>query len=500
MLVIVSDLHLTDGTCGPTTSSGALQIFAERLRELAEAASWRPNGRYQPISHFDVLLLGDILDPIRSAQWLARPMIRPWQNPHDAEFVDLFSKITTDILEHNESGLACLRGLNGEPGLTVPAALRSGRVNPDGQRQSVAVRLHYMVGNHDWPYHLPGAKYSALRKKIVQQMGLANDAHEPFPHDAAESDTLISVMRRHKVTARHGDQFDPINFGGDRDLSSLGDCIVIDLLNRFAIEVARELSEDLSAATILGLREIDNVRPSLLVPVWIDGLLERTCEFPSLRKRVKAVWDRLAGEFLEIDFVRRYDARNPFDLVSGLQKTLLFSKRPPSGWASSIVTWANKIRGVESGSYHHHAVAEPDFRSRRSKYVVYGHTHFAESVPLDASYASGCVLNQEYFNSGTWRRVHRQTCLGPDQHEFVPRDVMTCTVFFHGDERKGRPYETWTGSLGCRPVDLSVHRIDEGKPKHAPHQPVSAPTLHRHTSHFANPSVDAPAVNLQQLD
>ena len=500
MLVIVSDLHLTDGTCGPSTSPGAFQIFAERLRELATAGSWRSNGRYQPISHLDVVLLGDILDPVRSAQWLARPNIRPWQNPHDAEFVGLLSKITTDILEHNDSGLGILRSLNGEQGLTVPTALRSGKINADGQRQPVAVRLHYMVGNHDWFYHLPGTKYSALRKKIAGKMGLANDPSEPFPHDPGESEMLLSVMRRHKVTARHGDQFDPINFGGDRDASSLGDCIVIDLLNRFAIEVGRELSEDLSAATVLGLREIDNVRPLLLIPVWIEGLLERTCEFPSLRKRVKSVWDRLAEEFLEIDFVRRHDTWNPFDLVDGLQRALRFSKRLPVGWASSIVTWMNQIRGVEGESYYHHALAEQDFRNRRSKYIIYGHTHQAESIPLDASHASGCVLNQEYFNSGTWRRVYRQTCLVPEQHEFIPGDMMTYTVFFHGDERKGRPYEAWTGSLGCRPAELSVHRIDSGSTSRAPHQAVPAPRLNSHGPHFANPTVESPpAVGLEQL-
>ncbi len=500
MLVIVSDLHLTDGTCGPSTSPGAFQIFAERIRDMAEAGSWRSSSRYQPISHLDVVLLGDILDPARSAQWLARPNTRPWQNPHDAEFVGLLSKITTDILEHNDAGLAFLRSLNGEHGLTVPSALRSGKINTEGQCQPVPVRVHYMVGNHDWYYHLPGPKYSALRKKIVAKMGLANDPNEPFPHDPAESDLLLSVMRRHKVTARHGDQFDPINFGGDRDVSSLGDCIVIDLLNRFAIEVGRELSEDLSAATILGLREINNVRPLLLIPVWIEGLLERTCEFPSLRRRVKSVWDRLAEEFLQINFVRQHDTWNPFDLVDGLQRALRFSKRLPVGWVSSTMTWLNQIRGVDGESYYHHALAEQDFRSRRSKYIIYGHTHLAESVPLDASYASGCVLNQEYFNSGTWRRVYRQTSLAPEQHEFIPGDMMTYTAFFHGDERKGRPYETWTGSLGCRPAESSVHRIDAGSTSHAPHQAAPIPRLHTHGPHFGDSSTSSPAVGLEQLD
>ena len=442
----------------------------------------------------------DILDPLRSAQWLTRPNVRPWLNPHDAEFVDLISKITNDILEHNEPGLSVLRGLNGEDGLNIPAAMRSGKMSADGERQSVEVRLHYMVGNHDWLYHLPGAKYSAMRRKIADRMGLTNDANEPFPHDTAESDGLLSVVRRHKVTARHGDQFDPINFGGDRDLSSLGDCIVIDLLNRFAVEVARELSEDLSAATILGLREIDNIRPLLLIPVWIDGLLERTCEFPSLRKRVKSVWDRLADEFLEIGFVRQHDSWHPFDLVDGLQRAIQFSRRLPVGWASSIVSWLSKIRGVDGDSYYHHALTEQDFRSRRSKYVVYGHTHLAESVPLDASYASGCVLNQEYFNSGTWRRVYRQTSSAPEQHEFIPHDAMTYSVFYHGDERNGRPYETWTGALGYRPLDRSVHRLDAGSAPQAPHRAVPAPKLHTHGPHFSTPSLDPPGVQLGQLD
>ena len=40
MLVIVSDLHLNDGTTGATLQPGAFSLFAERLQELARAASW----------------------------------------------------------------------------------------------------------------------------------------------------------------------------------------------------------------------------------------------------------------------------------------------------------------------------------------------------------------------------------------------------------------------------------------------------------------------------
>ena len=68
-------------------------------------------------------------------------------------------------------------------------------------------------------------------------------------------------------------------------------------------------------------------------------------------------------------------------------------------------------------------------------------------MPLDASHAEGFVLNQGYFNSGTWRRVHRATQFAPGEHEFIAAESMTYLAFFQGDERSGRPYETWTGTL-----------------------------------------------------
>jgi hypothetical protein len=316
-------------------------------------------------------------------------------------------------------------------------------------------------------------------------MGLSNPADQPFPHDFVENEDLLLAMRRHKVAARHGDQFDPFNYEGERCASSLGDVIVVELINRFGLEVENELSAELPASTVLGLREIDNIRPTILVPVWIDGLLERTCVFASMRKRVKGVWDRLADEFLSIDFVRKRDTWNPTDIVDGLACALKFSKRLSIGWASSAVGWLNSLRGSSDGSYAQHALAEQDFRNRRAKHIVYGHTHHAESIPLDASFAEGYVLNQTYFNSGTWRRVHRQTQLAPQEHEFIASDVMTYLVFFQGDERKGRPFETWSGTLGFNPSEVTIHRIDSGRPSHATGQSVSAPSVHPLAPHFA---------------
>jgi hypothetical protein len=64
MLVIISDLHLTDGTSGETIRPGAFRALRENLRELAYDASWRSDKKYVPVDGIDLVLLGDILDII----------------------------------------------------------------------------------------------------------------------------------------------------------------------------------------------------------------------------------------------------------------------------------------------------------------------------------------------------------------------------------------------------------------------------------------------------
>ena len=101
MLVIISDLHLTDGTTGSTISPGAFHLLSDRLTDLAISASWRRDGSYRPIDRIDLLLLGDVLDVIRSAEWLQTDL-RPWSDTRQAEMLDTVTHITGRILNHNE--------------------------------------------------------------------------------------------------------------------------------------------------------------------------------------------------------------------------------------------------------------------------------------------------------------------------------------------------------------------------------------------------------------
>jgi len=497
MLVIISDLHLTDGTSGSTISPGAFALLAERLADLSLSASQRRDGSYRPIEYVDLVLLGDTLDVIRSTQWLSNPT-RPWDDVKTPALFEQVSKITGDILQHNAQALGEFRKLQ-QQGIAIPPATSAGQpaiATAMSEWQPVPVRIHYMVGNHDWFYHLPGENYNQLRRQIAAHMGLSTYADAPFPHEIWESNELVQVMRRHKVFARHGDVYDPFNYEGDRDASSLGDVIVVELINRFGVQVMQQLGDDLPTSALVGLREIDNIRPLLLIPVWIEGLLERCCPQPSIRNEVKKIWDELADEFLENPFVQHRDTWCPVDIVDGLQKALKFSRRLSVGWASWIAQWIAELRGASSNSYYQHALTEQDFRNRRAKHIVYGHTHQAEMVPLDASYADGNVLHQAYFNSGTWRRVHSQTQFALREHEFIAADTMTYLAFFKDDERNGRPYETWTGTLGLHPFATPRYRVDQAQSlqhsatqshAHVSSQPLPTPSVPVRAPHFAVP-------------
>jgi UDP-2,3-diacylglucosamine pyrophosphatase LpxH len=485
MLVIISDLHLTDGTSGATISAGAFEIFAQRLHDLAHAASWRADGRYRPLAQLDIVLLGDVLDVIRSTRWLERRAPRPWSDPHDRALVEHVAGVTGDILRHNADSLALLRGLTTPEGVMIPPGTQAGQPDLRAAPLPVDVRLFYMVGNHDWFYHLPGEDHNQIRDAVRAHMGLSNAVGGPFAHEPSEDEALQAALRRHRVFARHGDIHDPFNYEGDRDASSLGDAIVVELVNRFAVEVARDLGDDLPDATVAGLRELDNIRPVLLIPVWIDGLLERTCAWPALRKEVKRTWDRLAEEFLALPFVRQRDSWHPADLVDGLERLLKFSQRVTVGWAAKLVAWLHGLRGNAEASFARQALAEQEFRNRRARYIVYGHTHAVETVALDTSFAESRSLEQVYFNSGTWRRVYRPAILAPHEHEFIATDVMTYTSFFQGDERKGRPYETWSGTLGLSAEAPAVRRIDRPAIADVAAANISASGLHGRAPHFA---------------
>lgn len=453
MLIVVSDMHLGDGTTADPNPTSVFYLFASRLREMAFFASFDKDGNYKPIEQMDVLLLGDILDPIHSTLWLdTQPAevdyTRPWTDSTNPFFAKKLSEVTQNIIEKNKKSLEVLRRCaNGEEVFLPPANSRN---KPDLNSQEKIIpkiRFHYMVGNHDWYYHLKGAEFDKIRKNIIDTMGLSNSPNL-FPHDVNESPELLNILQQHKVYARHGDYHDKFNFNieAGRDSATVGDVFAMEMLNRFPVEVKKKYSGQLPEALIESLQHITNVRPALASPLWISGQIKRHAQDEALEIEIKKIWNDLCDEFLALPYVREQDKAFKFDSVDALQLITKISKSASFQTMNDIVLWVREKLSDKERSFAEHALHEPALLNNTAKYIVYGHTHHHEVVSLDTNGSLPDEQRQAYFNSGTWRSYFDLTIKNPIEQKFVPYQSMYYIAFYKDGEREGRDFEVWSGT------------------------------------------------------
>jgi hypothetical protein len=454
MLIIFSDVHLGDGTCSKSISTAAFRLFASRLKEMAFNASWHADGGYHPLKDIDIVLLGDILEVQHSTLWLDQKLgepgyVRPWTDPRAPEFSAKIIAITRAALQNNAHSIAILKALTQAGGLTLPPATSRGE--PDLQareRHQVRVRLHFMVGNHDWYYHLPGSTFDAVRRRIGKAFGLYN-SDRPFPHRLEESGELQDLLGSFKVYARHGDIFDAINFekGSGRDFASIGDVFSVEIINRFPNEVQRQLGDDLPPALIESLRELANVRPIMATPLWVYSRLRQNDVRPALEKKVKYIWDGICKEFLALPILREFNRPFRLDFVDKLQLLLPLTGEVSFRTIDHLLVFFRRRIGSRQVSFARHALKEEAFLRRSAQFIVYGHTHRAEVVPLNTFPTATPLENQIYLNSGTWHTYFDLAVRQPRVQEFVPYQVMTYIAFYKGGKRGGRHFETWSGAF-----------------------------------------------------
>jgi hypothetical protein len=450
MLIIASDIHLSDGTCSKSISPSAFYLFADRLGEIARHASWRRDNRYRPIQQIDLVLLGDILDPIHSTRWLDTApgdptYVRPWSDPHNPVYARKLKEVTAAIIAKNKEGIGIFKKFSDEQMIELMPAVRGGvPAKRATERIIPKVRIHYMIGNHDWYYGLPGAAFDAIREEINDAIGLSNSA-DPFPYEIESDSVLNDLFAQYRVFGRHGDYYDKFNYDPEqgRSAATLGDAFAMDVLNRYPVEVEKRLGNELPPGIVDSLRKLVNVRPALATSLWISGQIKRYAGNPALEEELKRVWDDICDEFLESPFVRSKD--RPFlpDAVDFLEGAIKISQVISFPTLNSLVA---KIYGKfsEGISYTKNALEEPAFKNKRADFVVYGHTHHHEVVSLDAL-ATTPAENQIYLNSGTWHSYYNLTVKNPEDEKFIPYQAMTYLSFYKDDERGGRKFEAWSG-------------------------------------------------------
>jgi UDP-2,3-diacylglucosamine pyrophosphatase LpxH len=433
---------------------------------MAFDASKRDEDTYQPVQEIDLLLLGDIFDLLRTTQWNQETageagFARPWSDPDQPALATKVEHIVDSICLQNAESLALLRKFADGTGISLPPPTRHGRV--DGRvsqdrrskkRLPVRVNIHYMNGNHDWFFHLPGPNFDRIRQKVIQQMGLCNPPG-PFPHQPSESWLIQSILSQHNVFARHGDIYDPFNFvrNKGRDFSCLGDALLVELFNQLPLKIEAELGDKLPAELYKELPEMGSVRPGIMTPVWIAGLLERHQVEKKYRDEITRIWKLSIDHFLKLDFLKELDQPG-FDVVDTMQLLLKLLRAVPLHKLDDLAPTAEKLINLHSAlwgngefGFDENASKETAFQSGEAQFIVYGHTHGFKVVPLRTKLKNERPFDQMYINSGTWHPLHELVRVIPKNRSFIMYKTMSYLGFYRSSERKGRLFETWSGTL-----------------------------------------------------
>lgn len=428
MLVFLSDVHLTDGSSGTTIDPRAFNKFCRILEDVIG------DTKESNIKNLEIVLLGDIFDVIRSDMWIRKDNddpkkpVRPWSTATETD------RGGWNLQRYTEEIVAKITGWDNN----VVAIGYLKKFQEHCTKLGVKVELFYLIGNHDWLIN----RYASTRQGIATFLGMPDPqfyARNRFPYEW--------VFEGYGILARHGDYYDPLNYEGDRDASSFGDAIVIDLLNKFprAVEDDPLLGKDKDLVN--KLKEIDNVRPLLEIPAWIQGI----CNYKQgVEQRVHAIWNDLVDKFFKIKFVKDHDRLGP-DIIDFLQMAMrLSSGFSFSGLQKILGHWAVRNLYRKADDYRRFAYNEAPLKNNLVRYVVYGHTHHTEQAPLDiVPIPNDGVIEKAYFNSGTWRKVFEHTTFDQDNCEFIGWHVMSFVVFYLGKEKeKDRNYEVWSASLG----------------------------------------------------
>jgi hypothetical protein len=212
------------------------------------------------------------------------------------------------------------------------------------------------------------------------------------------------------------------------------------------VEVQRRYGDRLPSGVVDSLRRITNVRPALATPLWISGQIRRYAESAALESELKKVWDDLCDEFLQLDFVREQDKAFRLDIVDALELVLKISKRTSFQTLDDLVLWVHNKMDENDRSLAEHALQEPAFLDNSARFIVYGHTHYHEIVPLDSDGEPPNVENQFYINSGTWRSYYDLAVKDPKDQKFVRYQTFTYLTFYKDGERSGRQFEAWSGA------------------------------------------------------
>ena len=415
MLVLLSDLHFTDGTIGRfNVPPYAFDALAEYLKAILR----RPGTDVQDV---EVALLGDAFDILRSGEWRpglgeeggdpARPSPMPWHPPGPALEARV-SQILDATLRTNAEALDRLTRLSDALGTEVS--------------------FSYLPGNHDRLLN----HFAATRTTVAQALRIDHDPARPFPASALWHD--------YSVFAEHGDRHDALCSGAPGTTACIGDPFAILLMNGLLIHLRAELAgegdPEARASLELAAEELDHVRPLWAAALWFERLVGGVQD-PTLRAGLLRAWEAALEDFRSVCL-----AETGLGASADLLKLL---QRKDLGRLTALRDdpMLGELLTRHKGAYAGAAIEACRTARPLVDFVVFGHTHAACRVPFRLE--DGRL--RMYINTGTWRHTINLVPT-PDRETplLVPWDEMSFVVIFREGECRGLTgsyrFETWQGT------------------------------------------------------
>ena len=474
MLVVISDLHFVDGTSGNHNlpAKAFEQVFLSSIVGLAQKNN---------ATELKLLLLGDIPDLIRSAQWFGEaPEDRLWgengladiPNPRpnsltEKRCLDILGRFpqsgerrdvpVNTILYQNWNTFKFFREFYTKLQQVAEAEYEIANY-------SIPVEIVYIVGNHDRPINL----YPSLRDELQKQLGLA------ITPETVDGDVTGEWWYKYEfedaaygVFARHGHQFDVYNYNGtdaytreDHLQVPIGDVIATEIAVNLVVtlESLRGKYPQITDDLVEAMQAVDNVRPLGRLMEWFYSKMSEQDD-KLIRKAMDETIDTVIESFFEIEYVQKWN--NPNTNVDELIRAA--SKRPFQSVLDFIMDHSDASRLIqlllpvaeqymkEGGidEYMEGAFYEDIWREEGSpiRYILYGHTHNPLLKPLDSVDGRDVI----YINTGTWRERLQRTISLDKTADFVGIKQLTYQVFYNEEEDKKNKevgtigFDSWTG-------------------------------------------------------
>lgn len=438
MLVLLSDIHLTDETTALNVHPTAFQLLGEEIETSAHE---------RRAEDVHVVLLGDIIDLVRTNYWHAHnipPQDRPWGGDLDpdtamnrsAAIPAQFDAILANILA-TASSQALLNMVQG-----LAAAVGK------------PTRVTYVTGNHDRVLN----NFDVLRQRITAAL-----PGVPV-HFATEL-----LAPEYGVLARHGHQWDDnchgwkfytdvLKQGQHTDIGrftpaahrvmAIGEPLTAELMSGlvYHVETALNRHDPTDRLFLHNLMDVNNLRPPTDVFRWI-GWFTAGRDERYIRIATDALRTALDG-VLDCSLARRWDDLKQDLLVSGditdyLDKARGILRRP-QGLAKlqTLLPVVDKLCSVYrsmTGTAGQDALvsgAQQEFQAGlppEIQYIVYGHTHTAR-YDCFAAEPGGAV--RMYINTGTYLPLIARAL---DEQSFSRSHRMTLAFFYtDAEDRDGR--------------------------------------------------------------